>query len=253
MLDKVGQAEQPLGTCPETGRPVFVKIGRFGPYVQRGTADDEEKPQNASLLRGMDAEHVDLQTALKLLSLPRTLGPHPQTGEPVVAHNGKYGPYVKCGEETRSLPAGCSPLDVALEQALELLAQPKTRRGAASPREPAKVFDLSPVTSQPIRLMQGRYGPYVSDGVTNASLPRTITPDEVTFEYALNLLSDRAAAGPSKRPSRRAAKTRVGAAKKPPKKPAKPRKSPAKKPRAKTAPKRPAADSDLAAEADFEV
>jgi DNA topoisomerase-1 len=248
MLDKAGQAEQPLGVCPETGKPVFVKIGRFGPYVQRGTADDEEKPQNASLLRGMDAEHIDLQTALKLLSLPRTLGAHPQTGEPVLAHNGKYGPYVKCGEETRSLPADGSPLDIGLDQALELLAQPKARRGAAARREPVQTFDVSPVTSQPIRLLQGRYGPYVTDGVTNASLPRTITPEEVTFEYALNLLSERAAAGPSQRTLRRAARTKA-AAKTPkgPKKPAKPRKSPAKKPRAKTVPKRPAA------EADFEV
>ena len=92
-----------------------------------------------------------------------------------------------------------------------MLAQPKARRGAAAQREPAKVFDPSPVTSQPVRLMQGRYGPYVTNGVTNASLPRTITPDEVTFEYALNLLSARAAAGPSQRSSRRAAKPKAAA------------------------------------------
>ena len=89
---------------------------------------------------------VDLETALKLLSLPRTLGQHPQTGEPVVAHNGRFGPYVKCGEETRSLPEGYSPLDVTLEQALQLLAQPKIRRGAGGRKEPVKVFDPSPVT-----------------------------------------------------------------------------------------------------------
>ena len=137
------------------------------------------------------------------MSLPRTLGEHPQTHEPVVAHNGRYGPYVKCGEETRSLPEGLSPLDVTLEQALDLLAQPKSRRGAAARREPVKVFDPSPVTGQPVRLLQGRYGPYVNDGVTNASLPRGTTPEEVTFEYALNLLKERAAAGPSKRPPRK--------------------------------------------------
>jgi DNA topoisomerase-1 len=218
MLDKAGVAEEPLGVCPDTHKPVFVKVGRFGPYVQRGTAEDEEKPQNASLLKGMTVEQVDLETALKLLSLPRTLGPHPQTQEPVVAYNGRYGPYVKCGAETRSLPDGLSPLDVSLQQALELLAQPKLRRGGGTGRakEPVKVFDASPVTSQPIRLMQGRYGPYVSDGVTNASLPRSVTVDEMTFEYALNLLKERAAAGPSKKAGRKKAASK--AAKKPAKK-----------------------------------
>jgi len=207
--------------CPDTHKPVFVKIGRFGPYVQRGTAEDDEKPQNASLLKGMDAEHVELATALKLLSLPRTLGEHPETHAPVLALNGKFGPYVKCGEETRSLPNDLSPLDVTLQQALDLLAQPKARRGGGggSRREPFKTFDPSPVTSQPVRLLQGRYGPYVSDGVTNASLPRGASPGEVTFEYALNLLAERAAAGPSKRAARRKAPAKSAA--KPAKKPAK--------------------------------
>ncbi len=199
MLDKAAQGEEPLGICPDTHKPVFVKVGRFGPYVQRGVGDDDEKPQNASLLKGMDPEHVTLETALKLLSLPRTLGAHPQSGEPVVAHNGRFGPYVKCGAETRSLPDGLSPLDVTLEQGLELLAQPKSRCGAASRKEPVQVFDASPVTGQPVRLMQGRYGPYVSDGVTNASLPRGMEMAEVTLPYALNLLKERAEAGPSKR------------------------------------------------------
>ncbi len=205
MLDQAGQGEEPLGICPDTHKPVFIKTGRFGPYVQRGTAEDDEKPQSASLLKGMTAKDIDLATALKLLLLPRTLGNHPQTGEPVLAHNGRYGPYVKCGAETRSLPDDCSPLDVTLEQALALLAQPKARRGAASRREPIKVFDVSPVTSQPVRLMQGRYGPYVSDGVTNASLPRGASPEEVTIEYALNLLKARAEAGPARRPGRKKA------------------------------------------------
>jgi len=195
--------------------------------VQRGTAEDDDKPQNASLLKGMTPEQVDLETALKLLTLPRTLGPHPQTQEPVVAYNGRYGPYVKCGEETRSLPDGLSPLDVTLQQALDLLAQPKLRRGGGQGRakEPVKVFDVSPITNQPVRLLQGRYGPYVADGVTNASLPRSVTVDEMTFEYALSLLKDRAAAGPSKRVARKKAAPK--AAKAPAKKAAK--KTPGKK------------------------
>ena len=132
MLETSTQSEEPLGHAPD-GKPVFLKVGRFGPYVQRGDADDEEKPQNASLLKGMQPEDVTLDVALKLLSLPRTLGQHPQSGQPVVAHNGRYGPYVKCDEETRSLPAGLSPLDVTFEQALELLAQPKAAAAAAAP------------------------------------------------------------------------------------------------------------------------
>ncbi len=204
MLGKAEQGDTPLGLCPETGKPIFVKVGRFGPYVQRGSTDEEEKPQNASLLKGMEAGDVTLDIAVRLLTLPRTLGTHPQNNEPVLAFNGRYGPYVKCGEETRSLPNEISPLDVTLEQAVELLAQPKVRRGAGGrSKEPAKTFDASPVTGQPVRLMAGRYGPYVSDGVTNASLPRSVTTEEVTLEYALNLLAERAAAGPSKKKAAR--------------------------------------------------
>ena len=222
MLDKSAQAEEPLGICPDTHKPVFVKVGRFGPYVQRGTAEDDEKPQNASLLKNMKPEDVDLETALKLLSLPRILGNHPESGMPVEAHNGRYGPYVKCGDETRSLGDDLSPLDVTLEQALALLAQPKTRRGTTKgSKEPIKVFDPSPVTNQPVRVLVGRYGPYVTDGVTNASLPKDAPPEEITFEYALNLLQARVEAGPGKRSfRRRSAKAPAKAAGKSSKKPA---------------------------------
>jgi DNA topoisomerase-1 len=203
MLEKAARGDEPLGVCPDTHKPVFLKVGRFGPYVQRGTPEDDEKPQNASLLRGMDPEQVDLQLALKLLSLPRTLGNHPQDGEAVVAYNGRYGPYVKWGNETRSLPDPLSPLDVTLQQALDLLAQPKTRRAAGRPKEPLKVFDPSPVTNEAVRLLEGRYGPYVTDGKTNASLPHGTTPGEVSFEYALELLEARAQKGPARRAARR--------------------------------------------------
>src|SRR5690606_20971271 len=128
------------------------------------------KPQNASLLKGMDPSEVNLETALKLLSLPRELGLHPENGEPIVAHNGRYGPYVKWGSESRSLPAGLSPLDVTLEQAVQLLAQPKAgRRGfSRTPKEPLKELGESPVTGQQIQLLEGRYGPYVTDGETRS-------------------------------------------------------------------------------------
>ena len=132
MLEKSTQSEEPLGHDPD-GNPVFLKMGRFGPYVQCGLPDQEEKPQSASLLKGMAPEDVTIDVALKLLSLPRTLGQDPQNSQPVMAHNGPYGPYVKCDKEFRSLPAGLSPLDVTLEQARELLAQPKASGAVAAP------------------------------------------------------------------------------------------------------------------------
>jgi DNA topoisomerase-1 len=203
LLEQAGKAEEPLGICPDTQKPVYLKVGRFGPYVQRGTMEDEEKPQNASLMKGMKPEDVDLATALKLLTLPRNLGDNPQVGQPVMAFNGRFGPYVKCGDETRSLPADISPLDVTLEQALHLLAQPKTRgRGAAAKKEPLKVFDESPVTGNKVQLLDGRYGPYLTDGETNASLPKGASAEELTFPEALELLAARAALGPPKKKSR---------------------------------------------------
>lgn len=201
LLEQAAQGDEPLGMCPETGKPVYLKVGRFGPYVQRGTPEDEEKPQNASLLKGMNPSDIDLETALKLLQLPRNLGVHPAQGVPITAFNGRFGPYVKCGEETRSLPADISPIDVTIEQAVHLLSQPKQhgRGRAAAKREPLKVFEASPVTNQKVQLLDGRYGPYVTDGETNASLPKGTPPEELTFQEALDLLAARAAAGPSKK------------------------------------------------------
>ncbi|HEX7379708.1 MAG TPA: type I DNA topoisomerase [Pirellulales bacterium] len=211
MLGQAQQAEEPLGICPDTHKPVYLKVGRFGPYVQRGRPDDEEKPQNASLLKGMSPEDITLPVALKLLSLPRDLGPHPEgsplAGESVVINNGRFGPYVKCGAETRSLPAGVSPLEVTMSESLALLAEPKkARRGFGAPREPLKSVGVSPVTKDAIQLFEGRYGLYVTDGQTNASLPKNLTPEELTLERAVELLAERAARGPAtpkKRPAKR--------------------------------------------------
>ncbi len=200
LLAQSQKSDEPLGTCPETNKPIYLKVGRFGPYVQRGTLEDEEKPQNASLLKEMVPETVDLPTALKLLSLPRNLGHHPKQNEPVMAFNGRYGPYIKCGDETRSLPADVSPLDVELPQAVEILKQPKAPgRGGAKKREPLKIFDESPVTGVKVQLLDGRYGPYVTDGETNASLPRSTIPEELSFNEALDLLVERKAKGGTKK------------------------------------------------------
>jgi len=199
MLEQSAQAEQPLGTDPATGKPIFVKVGRFGPYVQLGLPDDEEKPRSASLLKGMKPESVDLPMALKLLSLPRDLGKHATMNESIIVSNGRFGPYVKCGSETRSLPAGVSPLEVTFDEAVNLLAQPKAaRRGFGAPREPLKTFGESPVTKEVVKMFDGRYGHYVTDGTTNATVPKGTNPDELTAEQALVLLAERAAQGPSK-------------------------------------------------------
>ncbi|MCP4504589.1 MAG: DNA topoisomerase I, partial [Deltaproteobacteria bacterium] len=199
LLDKAAKAEEPLGRCPDTNKQVFLRVGRFGPYIQRGTSDDDEKPQNAGLLKGMEVEDIDLTTALKLLSLPRELGTDPVTEKPVVAYNGRYGPYVKSGDETRSLPGDLSPLELNLEQALTLLAQPKKSRRFGAKKEPLKTFEESPVTGEKIQLLDGRYGPYVTDGETNASLPKDTPVEDLTVEQAIDLLAERAAKGPTKK------------------------------------------------------
>jgi DNA topoisomerase-1 len=208
MLEQASVGEEPLGIHPDTHKPVFLKQGRFGPYVQMGAGDEDEKPKNASLLPNMLPSDVTFEVALKLLSLPRTIGEHPQSKEPIVAFNGKFGPYIKCGADTRSLPRELSPVEVTLEQATELLAQPKQHgRGRAAPREPLKTFENSPVTSQPVKVLAGRFGNYVTDGTTNATLPKDFTIESLTFQQALDLLAERAARGPSTRGRRgRAAK-----------------------------------------------
>lgn len=216
LLAQAAKAEEPLGTCPETGKPVYLKIGRFGPYIMRGTPEDEEKPKNASLLKGMSPEEMTFELALKLLSLPRELGVHPKLEEVMIAQNGRYGPYVKCGSETRSLPADVSPLEVTPEQAIELLNQPKAQgRGRAAAKPPLKVFEeKSPITEGAVQIMDGRYGPYVTDGETNASLPKGAAPEELTFPDALELLANRAAVAPKKKKKAAKKKTTKKAAKK---------------------------------------
>ncbi|MCS7303609.1 MAG: type I DNA topoisomerase [Thermoguttaceae bacterium] len=193
LLEQSQNGGQLLGTCPQTGKPVYLKTGRFGPYIQRGT-DEDPSVQKTSLLRSMKPGEVTLELALQLLNLPRQLGLHPDTGQPVIVQSGRFGPFVKCGDQTRSLPEHLSPLQITLQEALELLAQPKSsRRQTPLSKEPLKVFDVSPVTGQPVVLMVGRYGPYVTDGQTNASLPRDMSPEELTFQQALELLAHRAA------------------------------------------------------------
>lgn len=219
LLQKGGEGPKVLGTDPATGFPVYVKVGRFGPYFQLGEATENgkkkaDKPKMASLLAGMTPETVTLDEALATLSLPRTVGtakpPEGTDEEPILAANGRFGPYLKWGKETRSIPAGTTPLTVTMEQALALFAQPKTGGRGRKPGAPAKArreLGEHPESKQPIKLLDGRYGPYVTDGTTNASLTKDENPDELTLARAVELLAARAAKGPAKkRPVRRSRK-----------------------------------------------
>jgi DNA topoisomerase-1 len=224
LLVKGGDGPKVLGTDPATNLPVFVKVGRFGPYFQLGEAMEAgkkkgDKPKMASLLAGMTPETVTLDEALATLALPRTVGVAttpaaadgtPGTAEPVLAANGRFGPYLKWGKETRSIPAGHTPLTVDLALAMELFAQPKTGRGGRgkpSQQKARRELGESPVTKQVVKLLDGRYGPYVTDGTTNASLNKDENPDELTLPRALDLLAARAARGPAKKkPARRSKK-----------------------------------------------
>jgi DNA topoisomerase I len=199
MLADSEKGPQPLGKDPVSGLPVFLKKGRFGPYVQLGenSDDPDQKPKMSSLLKGMLPEQVDLETALKLLSLPRSLGKHPETGDDVIVSNGKFGPYVKAGAETRSLPEGnpdLSPITISLTDALILLKEPKRRGRAAagSAAGPLKILGKHPVTGEDLLVKSGRFGPYVTDGKINASLPRNSDPQNLTIDDAVNLLQARA-------------------------------------------------------------
>ncbi|GAB4136917.1 MAG: type I DNA topoisomerase [Planctomycetota bacterium] len=219
ILAKGGDGPKRLGVDPETGLDVFVKIGRFGPYFQLGEGSPAGKgskktgkPRMASLLAGMDPEHVTIEDALAVLSLPRTVGVLPTGGgdEPVLAQNGRYGPYLKWGSETRSIPEGLSPLTITLDQAKELFAQPKQGRGGARARSLPKVVRVlgeNPDSGAEVRLLDGRYGLYVTDGITNASLLKGEGQD-LSLERALELIRERAARGPARKKSggRRAAK-----------------------------------------------
>jgi len=183
---------RPLGTDPAAGTEIVVRSGRYGPYVTEVLADgSEEKPRTASLFSSMSPETVSLDDALRLLSLPRVVGE--LDGEEVTAQNGRYGPYIKKGSESRSLENEEQLFTVTLEQAQALLAEPPRRRGRRAARGPLKELGADPTTGKPIVVRDGRFGPYVTDGETNASLRRGDTPEGITLERAVELLTERRA------------------------------------------------------------
>jgi DNA topoisomerase-1 len=227
-----GEGERELGTDPGTGRTVVARSGRFGPYVTEVLEDGapkSAKPRTSSLFKGMQLAAVTLDDALRLLSLPRTVGTDPATGEEITAQNGRYGPYLRRGTDSRSLESEEQLFEVTLEQALALYAQPKRGRGARAATAPLRELGTDPASGAPVVVKEGRFGPYVTDGAVNATLRKDDAVESVTLERAAELLADkraRDAAGGGGRSAKPAAKK--PAAKKPAaKKPA------AKKPSAK--------------------
>ncbi|MET0780278.1 MAG: type I DNA topoisomerase [Microbacterium sp.] len=245
LIDAPVAGNRVLGENPDTGKLVVVKDGRFGPYIEETepedpTAVDEAtgeivdeaptkkvaakagaakkdaapKPRTASLFKSMSVDTIDLDTALRLLDLPRTVGTDPESGEPITAQNGRYGPYLKKGTDSRTLDAENLIFDIDLDQALAIYALPKY--GARRPSTALAEFDNDPVSGKPIRVRDGRFGAYVTDGETNVTIPRGQTVADITYEIAVQMIADKRAKGPAPKrtPARKATTTRKAPAKK---------------------------------------
>ena len=271
-----------LGVDPVSGHVIIAKDGRYGPYVTEVLPDPEEvagtaaadsaaadgqsaskpartatstktrrtakaakpKPRTASLLRSMDLSTVTLEQALDLLSLPRVVGQDPESGEDITAQNGRYGPYLKKGTDSRSLETEEQIFTVTLEQALEIFAQPKRRRGQAAARGPLRELGEDPATGKPVVIKDGRFGPYFTDGETNVTLRRGDDPATVTPERAFELLAEKRAKGPAKKRTTRKTTAKKTTAKKTTAKKTTAKKTTAKKAAAKTATSKAAASKE---------
>ncbi|MFN4296213.1 MAG: type I DNA topoisomerase [Brevundimonas sp.] len=217
--------DRELGLDPETGQPVHLKIGRFGPYVET-TPPEAEKPKRSSLPKGWSPASVDLEKALRLLRLPREVGAHPEDGKLITAGLGRYGPFVAHDGVYANLSDIEEVFDVGLNRAVALLAEKRASRGAGrgGAMTPLKDLGAHPETGDPVHVMAGRYGPYVKSGKINATLPKGTAPEDLTMEAALPLLAAKAGSAPAKK---KAAPKKTAAKKAPAKKTA------AKKPAAK--------------------
>ena len=204
LLSRPLAEERELGVDPESGRMVVAKNGRFGPYVTEVLPEGTPKsvkPRTASLFKSMSLDSIDLAAAQRLMSLPRVVGKDLE-GVEITAQNGRYGPYLKKGSDSRSLTSEEQIFDITLDEALAIYAAPKVRgRAAAAP--PLKEFGADPASGKPVVLKSGRFGPYVTDGETNATLRRDDSPETITPERAFELLAEKRAKGPAKKPARK--------------------------------------------------
>ena len=210
--------DRSLGTDPDTGLPVLVKAGRYGPYVQLGEVDGAAgtkapRPATASLFKTMTPESVTLDDALRLLTLPRVVGVEPATGEEIVAQNGRYGPYLRKGTDSRSLTSEEQLFTVTLDEALAIYAQPKQRRGQQA-SAPLRELGADPATGAAMVIRDGRFGPYITDGEYNVTVPRGESVKEISPERAAELLADKRAKGPAKKKAKRATKASKATTKK---------------------------------------
>jgi DNA topoisomerase-1 len=234
------QEGRSLGIDPESGHEIVAKDGRYGPYVtevlpkpdddddgsagqpaKKGKKPTGPKPRTGSLLRSMDLQTVTLEDALKLLSLPRLVGVDPNSGEEITAQNGRYGPYLKRGTDSRSLATEDQIFDITLEDALKLYAEPKRRGGQGAAAPPLRELGNDGASGKPMVIKDGRFGPYVTDGETNASLRKGDDVLSITDERASELLADRRARGPVKKTAKKAAAKKTAAKKTAKKTPAK--------------------------------
>ena len=194
-----------LGVHPETGLEVVAKNGRYGPYVTEVLPEDapkNAKPRTGSLFKSMSLDTITLDDALKLLSLPRVVGADPESGEEITAQNGRYGPYLKKGTDSRSLTSEDQLLTIGLDEALRIYAQPK-QRGRAAAAPPLKELGNDPVSGQPVVVKSGRFGEYVTDGEYNATLRKDDTVESITLERAAELLAERRERGPAKKAAKK--------------------------------------------------
>lgn len=222
--------DRELGVDPATGQPVHLKIGRFGPYVET-TPPDADKPKRSSLPKGWSPASIDLEKALRLLSLPRDVGPHPEDGKMITAGLGRYGPFVAHAGTYANVADIEEVFDVGLNRAVALLAEKRAgRAGRASAAAPLKELGAHPETGEAVQVMAGRYGPYVKSGKINATLPKGTAPEDMTMEAALPLLAAKAGAAPKKKaPAKKAAAKKPAAKKEPAAKKPAAKKAPAKK------------------------
>lgn len=234
LLETQGAEDNELGVDPVSGNPIVAKTGRFGPYVTEVLPEPEfeeglsaaalkrakaalPKPRTASLFKSHSLNTMTLETALELLSLPRVVGVDPETEVEITAQNGRYGPYLKKGTDSRTITSEEQLLTITLEEALEIYAQPKRGRGATA-AAPLKELGIDPTSEKPIVVKDGRFGPYVTDGKTNRTLPKDASVESITFEQAVELLAEKRAKGPVKRTTKAAAAKKTPAKKAPAKK-----------------------------------
>ncbi|MDG2521803.1 type I DNA topoisomerase [Caulobacter segnis] len=233
-------ADKELGVNPATGQAVWLKVGRFGPYVEE-MAGEGEKPKRGSIPKGWAPASIDIDKALRLLSLPREVGTHPEDGKPIIANLGRFGPYVQHDGTYANLENADEVFEVGINRAVAVLAEKRAGGGRGRAAAAAlKELGAHPADGAPVRVLSGRFGPYIKHGSTNANVPRGSDPQELTLEVAVQLLAEREAKGGGKKPAKKAAK---------PKAEAKPKTAAAKKPAAKKAPAKKAAPKKKAAEA----